>query len=233
MESMQTRKRSFSVGTNGGSLTLCEQLVILLKTRREIRFLCNKVSLSLRACIVAELALCHAIELRQGKVVGRDQVLSTPLLMDAMNKIHQAKLTPGELMYKLNGERRSGNMHMRNVRARVYKSLEEKRICKVENRNVVFNKITVSNYNVRIEMINRIKEYLVGSGEVNYWAEVLVVCLVFCSAIDSILVCMTEKEAVSANAQIRRIRDKYREGEWDGNGPESIVFPLLKALLSS
>ncbi|KAK0039184.1 hypothetical protein Bpfe_031400 [Biomphalaria pfeifferi] len=83
MESTSTRKREFSqpVEKKDG-LSMCEQLVILLRTRNEIKFLCNRVSLSLRACILAELALCGAIRLREGRVIGRDHIISNPLLAE-------------------------------------------------------------------------------------------------------------------------------------------------------
>ncbi|KAG5858615.1 golgi phosphoprotein 3 [Encephalitozoon hellem] len=232
MESMSTRKREHSKHAES-SLKLYEQLVVLLRTRSEVRFLCNRVSLSLRACIVVELALCGAIGLKEGRVVGKDNALDSSLLLEAMNKIYQVQLPPDELMYRLNGEKRGGSIYMRNVRLRVYKGLEEKRICKVENSRLIFNKITMNNYNVRIELINYMKEYLTSSKEVDYRAEALAVCLIFCSAIDSILICMTEKEAVASNAHINRIKEKYMSRSACESGKEMIIHSVLKALLNS
>lgn len=234
MESTSTRKREFSqpVDRRDG-FSICEQLVILLRTRNEIKFLCNRVSLSLRACILAELALCGAIRLREGRVIGRDHIIGNPLLAEAMNKIYLAQLPPGELMYRLNGEKRGGAVHMKNVRTKIYKSLEDKSICRIESKNIVINKIIISNYNARIETTNYIKEYLVENRETDYRAEVLVVCLIFCSSIESVLVCMTEREAVNANAHIKRIQEKYLDCRVCNSEAESIIFPVLKALLQS
>lgn len=231
---MSTRKREHSqhIETKG-SLRLYEQLVILLRTRSEIKFLCNRVSLSLRACIVIELALCGAIGLKEGRVVGKDNTLNNSLLLEAMSKIYQVQLPPDELMYRLNGEKRGGSVHMKNVRLRVYKDLEERRICRVENKNLIFNKITMSDYNIRIELINYIKEYLTCSKEIDYRAEALVVCLTFCSAIDSILICMTEKEAAASSAHISRIKEKYMVKRTYGSRRETIIYSVLNALLSS
>lgn len=234
MESMSTRKREYSKhGESKGSLRLYEQLVVLLRTRSEIKFLCNRVSLSLRACIVVELALCGAIGLKEGRVVGKDNTLNSSLLLEAMSKIYQIQLPPDELMYRLNGEKRGGSIYMRNVRLRVYKGLEEKRICKVENRSLIFNKITMNDYNIRIELINYVKEYLTSGKGVDYRAEALVVCLIFCSAIDSILICMTEKEAVASSAHINRIKEKYITKSTCGPGNEMIIYSVLGALLNS
>ncbi|KMV65761.1 hypothetical protein M970_070320 [Encephalitozoon cuniculi EcunIII-L] len=234
MESISTRKREHSQHTESkGTLRLYEQLVVLLRTRNEVKFLCNRVSLSLRACIVVELALCGAIGLKEGRVVGKDNMLSNPLLVEAMNKIYQVQLSPGELMYRLNGEKRGGSIHMRNVRLRVYKDLEERRICKVENRNLIFNRITMSDYSIRIELINYIKEYLTCSREIDYRAETLIVCLLFCSAMDSILICMTEKEATTSSAHICRIKERYKAKDAHGSGSEAIISSVLGALLNS
>lgn len=234
MEVTSTRRREFPQHVKKKEvLMLYEQLVVLLKTRSEVRFLCNRVSLSLRACVVAELALCDAIDLIRGEVVGKDYVASAPLLLEAMNKIYLARLAPDELMYRLNGERRGGSIHMKDVRAKVYKSLEEKRICKIESKSLLFNKITISNYSARIEVVNYVKEYLTGCKEIDYRAEVLVVCLIFCSGIDGIIVCMTEKEAVVANTRIMKIRDKYIGTHSYNSTTEAIIFPVLKALLGS
>lgn len=234
MESVSTRKREYSCATEArGGFKLYEQLVILLRTRSEVRFLCNRVSLSLRACIVAELALCGAIGLREGKVVGKDCMPSNSLLLEAMNKIYQAQLPPEELMYRLNGEKRGGSIHMRNVRVRVYKALEERRICRVENKGLIFNRITMDDYGVRIELINYLKEYLACGREVDLRAEVLTVCLMFCSAMDSILVCMTEKEAAVSVARMRGIREKYGAKGPRVSGTEAIVHSVLGALLRS
>ncbi|KAM0671492.1 hypothetical protein OCOL_001611 [Ordospora colligata] len=231
MEEISTRRRDHAQSTSDRcSLVLCEQLVILLRTRNEIKFLCNRVSLSLRACIIVDLALRKSIELVEGKVVGKAQPVGNPLLQEAMGKIYMAQLPPDELMYRLNGEKRGGSIHMKNVRRRVYKSLEEKRICKVGSKNMIFNKITMCDYNVRVELINYIKLYLVNGNEDDYKAEALVVCLIFCCALDSILVCMTEKEAIASEVSIKRIREKYSIKR----PPTGAIIPVvLNALLNA
>jgi golgi phosphoprotein 3 len=228
-----TRKREVERGgCSSIRLTLCEQLVILLKTRKELKYLCNNVSLSLRVCMVAELAMLNAIHLVGGKVVPKEHRIDLPLYVEAVDKIHAARLTPKELVYALNGERAIIDIHLKDVRAKVYRMLENKGICKVESGSLLFKKIVVGDYNAKSETIDYVRNHLARGNVIDYRAEVLIVCLIFCHGINGILVCMSEKEATAADAQIRRIKNKYL-GQTDFDSDlEAIIFPILRSLLS-
>lgn len=233
MEFIFTRKREIPKDVKEGhKFMICEKLIILLMTRKEVKFLCNRISLSLRACIIAELTLCDAIELNNGKVIGKHNKTNIPLLVEAMNKIYTKPFPPDELLYKFNGERKSGVFHIKNVRKKIYNSLEAKNVCKVEN-EFIFNKIEIKDHIVRIEVLDYIKRYLVESNVVDYEAEVLIVCLIFCSAINNVTICMTEKEAILAHTHIKKIKNKYMEKQAYDSRVELILFPVLKALLNS
>jgi golgi phosphoprotein 3 len=233
MEVISTRKREVRDGDgNPSGLTLCEQLIVLLKTRKELKYLCNNVSLSLRACIVAELAMQNAVRLVNERVVPREHRINVPLYTEAVDMIYMNRLTPRELVYALNGERAIANVHLKDVRTKVYRMLESKGICRVESSNFFLKKIIISDYNVKSDTIDYIKSYLLKGKATDYRADVLVVCLSFCHGINGVLVCMSEKEAVAASAKIKRIKSRYLEKTDFESDTEAIIFPVLRALLS-
>lgn len=234
MESVKIRKREVEHSfVNTEKLLLGEQLIILLSSRKEIKYLCNNVSLSLRVCIISDLVLQGALRLENGKVVPKPNNVSEPLLVEALNKIYLSKLTPKELMRALNGEKPIEGMHLKKARSKFYKMLEEKKICKYVTKGLFYNKILVNNLKIKNEVSEYIRGYLIDDKTTDLRADVLILCLNFCGGIDRIIVPMTERDAILASERVNKLVEKYINGTNYVDDTYEIISAMLKAFTNS
>ncbi|KAF9764357.1 hypothetical protein NGRA_0636 [Nosema granulosis] len=210
MESPRTRRRAV-FESKVYTLSLCEELVVLLNSRSEFKYSCNRVSLCLRACVLAELDINGCIYLSNGLVASNTAQIDNKLLNMVHQRIYRTNYTPVELLLALNGEMKGCDIFIKKLRKHVYTTLEEKKIIKCEKSRVVFNKIKITNFSTFNELIDNLVGYLVSdSGYVDVRYDFLVVCLYYCKGVEKILVNLTENKAKLVDRRIERTIDRYK-----------------------
>lgn len=151
MGECNTKRRQYVEKTI--NIPLIFQLVILLRNRKEVMYLCTRSSLALRVVGLCELSIGNAIDSVDGIVL----VLKSPetnILKEFSYSVSQVKFDYKRLVKYLNGEK--GNKSgIKDLRSKIYKEMESRGLIKIK-KGMVFNKISLNSIEIWQDIFNKI-----------------------------------------------------------------------------
>ncbi|TBU12864.1 putative Golgi phosphoprotein [Hamiltosporidium tvaerminnensis] len=214
---------------------LYEEFYILSYLRSSIPTICDPVCICLRICILADLTFNSYITIdNKGNIKYLEGIITDPILKEVHNLIKENVYTPKEWIYSLNGESFSYSkigLHIKNLRFRITKKMEENRIFISKKRNNIFSKRKYSiENNIKRKLCDRVIEYLTVRNTYSLRIEILIGCLSFCSVCGPILNSLPPKICLQAKTYVNEIRKKFKETNLCKNPIEIIVYQLMKTI---
>lgn len=223
MNETMTRRRPIT--DQGGNYPLTYQLVILLRSRKEVMYLCTKSSLALRVVGLCDLCIQNAIEL-QGRTVKVVRNIEDCVLKEFVYKISQVSYDPKRIVKYINGEVGS-TRGIRNLRNKIYKEMESRSIIK-SVKGPVFNKIFLKNSDIWQSIFGNITRE-VNAGFLSTGSIVLLISLDYMDHMESVLLQCNEvlaRSVVNAvNSQKDRIKKKLYPKE------DELLYEFLDLLI--
>lgn len=205
--------------------SLIYQLVILLRSRKEMMYLYTKSSLAMRIAGLCDLCLLNVIELDHStvKVVKGTE---DPILKEFVYAISQKPYDPKKLVKSLNGELTKSN-GIKNLRNKVYKEMSKRNLVKT-NKVPVYNRIILQND----EAWESIYRNIVDEASLNYFSTknvVLLICLDYIDKMESILLQSNEKTADFIVKTVEKYKDIIKKKLYSPN--DELIYEFLKTLI--
>lgn len=140
---------------------ISEELMILSSVKKKIHKLLDPLSVSVRACLLADLCYQHLITIQNEHIVARNNVQSSSkILDDIMYRISIHRADTRKWIKLLNGESyKHAHLYLRKVRKKILLSLEQKNAVKFEDR--LYYKTEV-NKDIKEKIIDRLVDYIDG-----------------------------------------------------------------------
>lgn len=205
MSETVTRRRP--IADQRGDYPLMYQLVILLRSRKEVMYLCTKSSLALRVAGLCDLCIQNVIEL-QDRTVKVVKNIEDCMMKEFVYKISQVSYDPKRIIKCINGEMGSAK-GIKNLRNKVYKEMENRSIIKNE-KGPVFNKILLRNNDVWQSIFGNITRE-VSTGSLSTGNIVLLISLDYINSMESILLQCNEVLARSVVNAVNDQKDKIKK----------------------
>ena len=159
MEQTFTRKRAQI--NQKQEYNIVQQLLILLRTHKEMKYMCTNTSIAIRTITLCDLAINNNISLdTQGNVIV-SKPSSIEIYKEFVYKIGQCKLNPKKTIKALNGENTS-SLGLKQMRSKFYKELETKGIIS-RKKGAIFNKIIL----IDLEAFKNIKTRIIEECKAN------------------------------------------------------------------
>lgn len=191
-------------------IPLAFQLVLLLRARKELMYLCTKSSLALRVSILCELAIDNLIELKNG-MVEVVRISEKPILNEITRRVSEVKMNPVDLLKYLNGEhgKLSG---MKNLRKKTYSEMQGRGLIRVTKKLMV-NKIAIQNTDAWHNILEKIV-YEVQSKKVSKETIVLLMTLNYINGMESLLIQCNETVAGLIVQQVEEIKQRVQDRQF-------------------
>lgn len=186
---------------------LMYQLIVLLRSRKEVMYLCTRSSLALRVAGLCDLCIQNVIEL-QNRTVKVVKNIEDCMLKEFVYKISQMSYDPKRVIKCLNGEMGSSR-GIKSLRNKIYKEMENRNIIKSE-RGPVFNKILLKNNNAW-EGIFECLTREVATGSLSARSIVLLISLDYVNHMESVLLQCNEALARSIVNAVKEHKDRIRK----------------------
>lgn len=223
MENEATRRRPLSGENN--KYPLIYQLVILLRSRKEILYLCTKSSLALRVAAMCDLAIYGAIA-KEGNTVRVIKSVGEPILNEIVNKISIVTLDPKKTLKSLNGEIKSSN-GIKNFRNKIYKEMERSGLIK-NAKTSMYNKIKVQSDESWSSIFNRLASAC-EADILEIETIVILICLNYVNRMESLLTHCNETLAKSIVNHVEKIKDMIRKKFYPNK--HELIFDFLSSLV--
>ncbi|RVD93271.1 golgi phospho 3 [Tubulinosema ratisbonensis] len=229
-----TRKRNLETKNESKprELTLSEELVLLIGSRKYFNLICDPISLSLRCLILTELILNDFISLdSNNNVYVTKSSTDNPLLIKALSFLSKESLPLKKWLEILNGENLNTKykFQLKNTRKIIYKRLEEKKKIKFGN-NLHNKSVEVIDYKLRNELISDITNYLL-SKEIDLYYDSLVCALFYCKYINTLFISLSPQQQSACRFRVEDILNRYRKYYKRENVKEEMIALLLRSFL--
>ena len=224
MEQTSTRRRAQA--NQKCEYPLVYQLVILLRSHKEVKFMCTSSSFALRIACLCDLAINNAIMIGNNNAVKTVKRLDREIEKEFIYRIGQCKLDPKRLVKALNGEL-DKDLAVKQLRNRVYKELEAKNII-IRNMGTVYNKITLINFDIWEDIHGRILREC-RSNQLSIENKVILLALDYINKLESLLLQCNEVDASSVVKNVNECKFKIREGSYEKK--DALVYEFLKILI--
>lgn len=201
------------------------QLVMLLRSRKEIKYVCTKSSLALRATILCELALENMIVLDNG-IVKTAKGASWGLFQEFTNMIAEESLSPQDLLLYANGDKRNSK-GIKNLRKKVYLQMAQKGYITL-NKGKIFSKIELKN----IELSNKIQERIVyetRSNNISNQTKAILIALDYINEMESFLLQCDEPTREKVVENVDSVKNMIKRKEYSKK--DALFYQFLGALL--
>jgi len=222
MNESQLRRR---IVTNARlACPLVYQLVIMLRSRKEMMYLCTRSSLALRIAGLCDLCLQNAIELNNNNVKVLKNVEDN-VLKEFIYAISDTAYDPKKLVKALNGEMRQGGI--KNLRNKVYKEMAKRNLIKT-SKMTVYKKIIVQND----EMWQLINSSIAEEIKIDCLSTrniVLLMCLDYVNKMESILIANNETVAKLIVDFVKAQKDKIIKRQYSQD--EELIYEFLRFLI--
>jgi len=205
-------------------IPLAFQLILLLRTRKEVMYLCTRSSLALRIVILCELALDKVIELRDGKV----HVAKAPanaILREFTDRIAQVSLGPRDMLAHLNGEK-GKQTGVDGLRRKIYAEMRAQGLIKT-SKGFFFNKIRIQNMDVWQHIYDRLI-HEVQNNSLSREGVVLLLGLEYINMLESLLLQCNEGTAAQIVQQVREIKKRVQSKQYGQE--DTLLYQLLNLL---
>lgn len=224
MEHTTTRQRVWRESVPGFSLL--NQLIILLRSHKEMKIVCTNIGFAMRCVVLCDLSLNKLIGLGTDDTVCALRASDSAIEKEFLYRIEQCHYSVQQLLRALNGEL-SKDLSIRHLRSRAYKELEGRRIIRIE-KTLICKKIILSNMDVWGKIHNRLITEC-RAGKLSMESKVLLVALNYTNRMESVLLQCSEHDAVSVTSSLGDLRRKITAKQYPAS--ERLIFNILEVLV--
>lgn len=224
MEQTFTRKRAQI--NQKQEYTLPQQLLILLRSHKEIKYMCTNTSIAIRTLSLCDLSMNSNIGLNINNNVIVLKPSCIELYKEFIYKLGQSNLDPSKLLKALNGET-NDNIGLKNLRSRFCKELEAKGIFK-RKKGVLYNKIELINFEAFENVYNRILEEC-RINDLSLETKSVLIALDYVNRMESILLQCNETDAASIVKNVELSKKTIKEGRYESK--YHLVYEFLKVII--
>lgn len=231
MEDSFTRKRFVSESQQKEfPYRIYEQVYFLCKMRHNRPRIADPISLTIRAAILLDLLNSNAIKIEHDLVHCCGTIQDDNILEEALSLIRNNTLTLKELLVALNGESflRNRNMHLKKVRERIGKELEDRGVLSYDHKGKFFKGQPRLNFNAKKEMMDDVFLFL--EGEHNIRRMSVVGCLMYCDALKPLFVSQPLPKVVQMEERANNIRRKFMTRYVGDDRRENGIYAVIRHL---
>lgn len=202
------------------------QLIVLLRSRKEMRVICTNSSVAIRVAILCDMAADGCLEADSAGAIRVRQQPSREIEAEFAYKISQCSCHPRELLRTLNGES-SKELGVAQLRRKLYKEMERRGIIRT-NRSVLYNKIVIVNHELWSSVYSTVTEEC-RSGSLSIETKVLLVTLDYSNRMESLLLQCNESDAGSILRQLKNLKNKIESRMFPEE--DRLVYEILACLI--
>lgn len=224
MELMITRRRTSRAQKSEHPLVY--QLIILLRSHKEMKVVVTSIGLSMRSVILCDLVLRDLIALDSEGVVKTKQSSERELEKEFIYKIGQCRYDVRYLLKALNGEL-SKELAIKNLRSRVYKEMATRGIIQI-HKTFIYKKIVLTDF----DAWNTIYSRMIGEcrdNSLSTESKVLLVCLNYINRMESLLLQCNEADAACVVGCLADLKQKIRSGIFPRE--DGLIYSILEGLV--
>lgn len=188
--------------------------------------MCTRASIALRAVFLCDLALQRLIDLDSSGIVRVMRQSEKDMEEDFIYRIGQCSYAPKQLLRALNGEF-SKSLAIKNLRSKLFKELETKRILHVK-KALIYNRLILDDFTLWSEIHNRIQDEC-RSSILSTESKVLLVALNYINRMESLLLQCNEGDAASIIRSLADIQQSILKGA--AGKDEKLIFAILENLI--
>lgn len=202
------------------------QLIILLRSRKEMKVMCTNTSVSVRATILCELALRGLIVADAEGVVRTVRNSDREIEKEFIYKIGQCRYDVRQLLRALNGEM-SKELAVKNMRSKIYREMESRNILH-RKKTMMYTKVVIDNFEGWSAIYGRMLSEC-RANALSIENKIILVCLNFIDRLECLLLQCNEADASCVLSSLSDVKAKIRDGVC--RQEEKLVFSILGLLL--
>lgn len=209
------------------TMSLVHKLVILLRSRKEIRMFCTSTSLAMRLTILCQMAIENKIGIEKSGLVYVINEPNNAIEKEFAYKIGEKKQCVKELIGRLNGEFEKKN-GVTNLRMKIYKEMEAKNLIKF-NKGHFFKSIKIDNIQKWYDIFFIVIEDALNP-IMEIENEILLLGLDYINNMQELIVQCNEKHSVNLKKRVNEIKEKILNNKYPKEN--TLVYKILKEYLN-
>lgn len=221
MEDQISKRRQFV--SQEIDIPLVFQVVILLRNRKEVMYLCTKSSLALRVICLCEMVINKEIECKNDAIVVTKAANST-ISRNFQQSISQVKLDCKHLVKYLNGETAIAS-GVKDLRNKIYKEMESRGLIKIK-KGVMFNKILLNKHETWQLIFNKVIGEVTNKN-LSLSTIAILSALDYINGLESLLLQCNE---AAAKLVIEAVKEISRERDSNQSTENRLFYDLLAIL---
>lgn len=231
MEESHTRKRNLPQSAQTAPpFRIYEEVYIISKFRYYTPKFVDPISISIRAAILCDMVYAGIIGIENGIVSCKGAVHNDNILEDVFLLIRNESCNLETLLTSLNGESfiKNRHMHVKKVRERIGKKLEDMGILSYENKGVFFKgKVRVS-IQAKKEVSDDVFSLLEGDYDIRKVA--VLGCIMYCDALESLFISLPLKRLVYMKERANNLKKKFMTESTSDDSVERGILSILRYL---
>lgn len=224
MEMVVTRRRTSTAQRL--EYPLVYQLVILLRSHKEMKVVVTNVGVAMRSTILCDLALGGLAVLGPDGTVKTERAPVRELEKEFVYKIEQCHYDVKHLFRALNGEL-SKDLAVKNLRSRVYREMAARGIIQI-HKTLVYKKIVLTDFEAWNVVYGRLLGECRGNS-LSIESKILLVCLNYVNRMESLLLQCNETDAACVMRCLDDTRQRIKSGAFSVE--DGLVYRVLEGLV--